>query len=68
VFGENHVDIEGRVDPGVRAELEALGHSLTLLPPFYWGVGGGQGIRIVRDSGAFMGGADPRRDGYVMGW
>lgn len=68
VFGGNHVDVESRVDPSVRAELEELGHSLTVLPPFFWGVGGGQGIRVDRESGAFIGGADPRRDGYVMGW
>lgn len=68
VFGGNHVDIESRVEPRVRAELEDFGHKLTELPPFFWGVGGGQGIRIDRESGAFIGGADPRRDGYVLGW
>ena len=31
------------------------------------GVGGGQGIHVDPDSGAFMGGADPRRDGYALG-
>lgn len=68
VFSGSHVDIEDRVDPDVRATLTRLGHSLTVLPPFFWGVGGGQGIRVVPDSGALVGGADPRRDGYVMGW
>lgn len=68
VFAGHHVDIESRVEPHIRAELEGYGHALTVLPPYFWGVGGGQGIRVEPDSGAFIGGADPRRDGYVMGW
>ena len=27
-----------------------------------------QGIMVDPDSGAFMAGADPRRDGYAMAW
>ena len=68
VFEGIHVDIENRVPEGVRVELEALGHSLTVLPAFHWGVGGGQALYQVPESGAFIGGADPRRDGYTMGW
>jgi gamma-glutamyltranspeptidase/glutathione hydrolase len=30
--------------------------------------GGGQGVMVDPDSGALMGGADPRRDGYAMAW
>jgi gamma-glutamyltranspeptidase len=30
-------------------------------------VGGGQGIVRDPESGAFVGGADPRRDGYAIG-
>jgi gamma-glutamyltranspeptidase / glutathione hydrolase len=68
VFEGTHVDIENRVPAHVRAKLETLGHSLTVLPAFHWGVGGGQGLYRVPESGAFIGGADPRRDGYAMGW
>ena len=28
----------------------------------------GQGIMVDGDTGSFMGGADPRRDGYALGW
>jgi len=28
----------------------------------------GQGIAIDPDTGSLMGGADPRRDGYALGW
>jgi hypothetical protein len=31
-----------------------------------WIVGGGQGIAHDPESGAWMAGADPRRDGYVL--
>ena len=68
VFEGTHVDIENRVPTPVRVKLEALGHSLTVLPAFHWGVGGGQGLYRVPESGAFIAGADPRRDGYAMGW
>jgi gamma-glutamyltranspeptidase/glutathione hydrolase len=68
VFEGTHVDIENRVPADVRAKLETLRHSVTVLPPFHWGVGGGQGLYRVPESGAFIGGADPRRDGYAMGW
>lgn len=68
VFSETHVDIESRVPESVRTELKGFGHALTVLPPFHWGVGGGQGLYRFPESGAFMGGADPRREGYVMGW
>jgi gamma-glutamyltranspeptidase/glutathione hydrolase len=68
VFAGKHVDIEDRVPEPVRDELAGLGHSLTVLPSFHWGVGGGQGISRSLQSGALVGGADPRRDGYVMGW
>jgi gamma-glutamyltranspeptidase len=27
-----------------------------------------QGIMVDPESGALMGGADPRRDGYAIGW
>lgn len=62
------VDVENRVPADVRAELEAMGHELNLIGDFSMMVGGGQGIEVDPESGAFMGGADPRRDGYALGW
>ena len=46
----------------------ARGHLMELLPDFSMAFGGAQGIMIDPDSGAFTGGADPRRDGYAVGW
>jgi gamma-glutamyltranspeptidase/glutathione hydrolase len=39
-----------------------------VLDDYSWLVGGGQGILIDPDTGVYSGGADPRRDGYAMGW
>ncbi len=62
------VNAETRIDPAVFAELEKRGHQFDYLGDFSPAVGGGQGIMVDPDSGAFMGGADPRRDGYALGW
>ncbi|MEM7115289.1 MAG: gamma-glutamyltransferase [Chloroflexota bacterium] len=62
------VDAEQRIAPEVLAELEAMGHEISLIEDFSMMVGGGQGIQVDSESGAFMGGADPRRDGYALGW
>ena len=49
-------------------ELERRGHKFNFIGDWSMGVGGGQGIAIDADTGSFMGGADPRRDGYALGW
>jgi gamma-glutamyltranspeptidase/glutathione hydrolase len=61
-------DVETRIPAAVLAGLEARGHELNRLGDWSAGVGGGQGVWVDPDSGAFMGGADPRRDGYAIGW
>ncbi len=62
------VDLETRILREVRAELGERGHQLNLLGDWSAQVGGGQGIMIDPETGSFMGGADPRRDGYAVGW
>ena len=62
------VDAENRIDHEVCAELERRGHELNFIGDWSMGVGGGQGIAVDADTGSFMGGADPRRDGYALGW
>jgi len=59
---------EDRIDGDVLAGLETKGHRVDLLGDWSMGVGGGQGIIVDPESGAFSGGADPRRDGYSLGW
>ena len=62
------VDVETRIGEDVLHELTQMGHLLNRLGPWNAGVGGGQGIMVDPESGGFMGGADPRRDGYALGW
>jgi gamma-glutamyltranspeptidase/glutathione hydrolase len=64
----NQVIAESRIKKEVLAGLGERGHLIEMLPEFSMAVGGAQGIMIDPDSGAFTGGADPRRDGYAIGW
>jgi len=68
VMSGREVVIEDRVEPGVRAELIRRGHELTLLGDWSITVGGGQGLAVHPQTGALMAGADPRRDGYALGF
>jgi gamma-glutamyltranspeptidase/glutathione hydrolase len=67
-FTERSVEMEERFPAQVRRELEARGHELTVIEAFSRRVGGAQAIQFDVDSGVFQGGADPRRDGYALGW
>jgi gamma-glutamyltranspeptidase/glutathione hydrolase len=58
--------VEGRVPADVRAELTRRGHAVQVLDDWTMFVGGGQGVMVDPDSGAFLAGADPRRDGYAL--
>ncbi len=60
--------IEDRVPAETLDALRALGHEVMPVDGWSAAVGGGQGILVDPDSGAYSGGADPRRDGYAMGW
>ena len=62
------IGAENRIGEEVFARLEERGHEIERLGDWTVGVGGGQGIMIDPDSGSFTGGADPRRDGYALGW
>jgi gamma-glutamyltranspeptidase/glutathione hydrolase len=58
---EDCISIENGVDAQA---LAALGHQIILANSF----GGGQMIVIDEDSGALLGGSDPRKDGCAIGW
>ncbi len=68
IFAGNEIAMESRVPEPVRQELTRRGHAIRVLDAWSPVVGGGQGIMIDPESGAFGGGADPRRDGYAIGW
>ncbi|GGI87779.1 gamma-glutamyltranspeptidase [Polymorphobacter multimanifer] len=61
------LEIEDRVPADVRAALTARGHKLDVLGPF--GVSTGiVAVGVVPGPGTLRGGADVRRERYVMGW
>ncbi len=63
------VIMERRVATEVLSELRQMGYQLdTSLGDWSMTVGGAQGVSIDRESGWMMGGADPRRNGYAVGW
>ena len=64
---EIKVQIESRAPAATIAALEAMGHTVEVLPG--WGsLGHMQVIRIDQKTGARTAGADPRRTGYAMGY
>src|SRR5262245_26962246 len=59
---------ESRVPEATWRTLAARGYALELLGPWSMRVGGVQAILRDQVTGWLMGGADPRRNGYAMGW
>jgi gamma-glutamyltranspeptidase/glutathione hydrolase len=59
--------LEGRFPAAVQKALAARGYRLEIIEDWSMRVGGGQGI-VFREDRWLMGGADPRRNGYAMGW
>jgi gamma-glutamyltranspeptidase/glutathione hydrolase len=61
------LEIEDRVSPGIRDALAARGHVLRVLGPY--GVSTGiTAVGVHPSTGTLRGGADVRRERYVMGW
>jgi gamma-glutamyltranspeptidase/glutathione hydrolase len=60
--------IESRVPESTRRGLGARGYGLEVMGPWSMRVGGVQAILRDAATGWLMGGADPRRNGYAMGW
>jgi gamma-glutamyltranspeptidase/glutathione hydrolase len=63
-----HVTAESRFPTETVTELARLGHEVTSKAAWSSGMGDGQAIRINQATGVLEGGADPRREGYVIGW
>jgi gamma-glutamyltranspeptidase/glutathione hydrolase len=62
------VRIESRVPESTRRALAARGYGLEVMGPWSMRVGGVQSVLRDAATGWLMGGADPRRNGYAMGW
>jgi gamma-glutamyltranspeptidase/glutathione hydrolase len=67
-YGGTVLEIEARVPKVVRDELTRRGHAVRLIDDWSPLVGGGQGVMVDPDTGALLGGADPRRDGVALGF
>jgi len=63
----NVLQLESRFSEDVRAGLAQKGHELQILSD-WGGPGSAQAILIHPESSALIGGSDPRRDGYAVGW
>lgn len=60
--------IESRFPPATLSELARLGHAVRPIEPWAGVTGREMMIEIDARSGALMGAADPRYDGYAIGW
>ena len=68
LFSGNRLALENRVPGDVIAELRKRGHEIEVIEAYSPAVGGGQGILIDPETGAYSGGGDPRRDGTALGY
>ncbi len=62
------VSVEHGISPAVVSELCGLGHCVSAPQPLSPLFGGGQIILIDEESGAYLGGSDPRKDGCALGF
>ena len=63
----DELQLEGRFPPEVQAGLRRLGQPVTAVGD--WAASGSEVmIEVHPESGALLGGADPRRDGYAIGY
>lgn len=58
--------IEGRIDPAVRADLAARGHTIQDWPDWTWLAGSVEAILTDPTTGMMGAGADPRRPAYAI--
>lgn len=60
--------VEARLPQAVRRMLSRRGHRILPQPAWARMMGGAQGILVDPQSGFYQGAADPRREGYALGW
>ena len=63
----DEIILEGRFPEEVRTGLASCGHALHIIGDWE-ATGSEMMIQIDPESGALFGAADPRRDGYAIGW
>jgi gamma-glutamyltranspeptidase/glutathione hydrolase len=60
--------MESRIPQATRETLATRGYDIEVLGPWTMRVGGVQGVLRDTRTGWLSGGADPRRNGYAIGW
>ena len=65
---DQELSVEARLPPATIEALTAMGYKVNSLGEYDLFFGGAQGIVIDRKTGRRIGGADPRRDGAVIGY
>ena len=65
-FAGCDVEMEDRIDAGVRKSLAERGHEIQVVGSFSTDMGGGQAVRRDFSSGVNFGGSDPRKDGAAI--
>jgi gamma-glutamyltranspeptidase/glutathione hydrolase len=62
------LNIESRVSLKTRTKLQQMGYDVHHYPELTWNCGGVCAILVDSDHGVLMGGADPRRECYALGY
>ena len=65
-FAGCDVEMEDRIEPGVRKALAERGHEITVNGCFSSDMGGGQAVRRDFSTGVNFGASDPRKDGAAI--
>lgn len=65
---EHLLKLEPEFGEDVAQELEKMGHAIQTTESFSSAMGHAQAIRIDWEHGVLSGGADPRANGYALGW
>jgi gamma-glutamyltranspeptidase/glutathione hydrolase len=67
-YHPGRLNIESRVSLKVRSKLQQMGYDVQHYPELTWNCGGACAILVDSDRGVLMGGADPRRECYALGY
>jgi len=65
-FARCDVEMEDRIEPGVRKALAERGHEIKVNGSFSSSMGGGQAVRRDFSTGVNFGASDPRKDGAAI--
>jgi gamma-glutamyltranspeptidase/glutathione hydrolase len=62
------LNVESRISSQTRRKLQTMGYDVHHYPELTWNCGGACAILVDYDRAVLMGGADPRRECYALGY